>query len=162
MKIVPIEWVVSASVLIVIVLVLRGLLGKRISAELRYGLWSVVLVRLLLPVSLFMVMTVPQLPTWTPPAAMREESIYVLPVNITPLEDSGVQVMEDGSLGDTNSFGYPQLTSDGEKVVRYAEKISPLELLGAIWVAGAAVFALVLSVTNIRFSFRLRRVRWRV
>ena len=70
--------------------------------------------------------------------------------------------MEDGSLGDTNSFGYPQLTSDGEKVVRYAEKISPLELLGAIWVAGAAVFALVLSVTNIRFSFRLRRVRWRV
>ena len=69
MKIVPIEWVVSASVLFVIVLVLRGLLGKRISAELRYGLWSVVLVRLLLPVSLFMVMTVPQLPTWTPPPA---------------------------------------------------------------------------------------------
>lgn len=159
MKFMPVEWVVSASALIVVVIILRGLLGKRISAGLRYGLWSVVLVRLLLPVSVFLTMTVPQLPTWTPPESMREESIYVLPVGIAPLEDSGVHVREDGALGDTSSFGYPQLTGDGAHVVRYANKISPLELLGAVWVVGAVIFGAALLAANLRFFIRLRQVR---
>ena len=85
------EWVISASALIVVVLLLRGLLGKRIGAGLRYGLWAVVLIRLLVPVSFFSLPAVmPQLPKWTPPEVMQEESIYVLPVSSLPLENSGV------------------------------------------------------------------------
>ena len=151
------EWVISASALIVVVLLLRGLLGKRISAGLRYGLWAVVLIRLLVPVSL--AVTVPQLPKWTPPEVMQEDSVYVLPVSSLPLESSGVYVTEDGSLGDSNSFGYPRLTSDGERVVRYADKITPLELLKWVWIIGAAALGIVLAVFNLRFSRRLRRVR---
>ena len=41
------EWIVSSSLLILVVLLLRAVLGKRISAGLRYGLWAVVLARLL-------------------------------------------------------------------------------------------------------------------
>ena len=90
------EWVLSASALIVVVMLLRGLLGKRISAGLRYGLWAVVLVRLLVPVSFFSLpVAVPQIPAWTPSEAMQEENIYVLPVDIRPVEDSGVHVFED-------------------------------------------------------------------
>ena len=68
------EWIVMSSLLILVVLALRAALGKRISAGLRYGLWAVVLVRLLVPVS-FIAVTVPQLPRLTPPEAMREESM---------------------------------------------------------------------------------------
>ena len=47
------EWVATASLLILAVLALRALLGKRISAGLKYALWAVVLVRLLAPLQLF-------------------------------------------------------------------------------------------------------------
>ena len=47
-----IEWAVTSSVLILAVVALRRLLMGRISLRLQYGLWALVLVRLLLPVSL--------------------------------------------------------------------------------------------------------------
>lgn len=153
-----VAWVLSGSALILVVLLLRGLLGKRISAGLRYGLWAVVLIRLLVPVSLFSLsVTVPQL--WTPPEAMEERNIYFLPVDSRLVEDSTVHIEEDGTLRDPNSFGYSKLTQDGTRVVRYADKITPLELLGWIWAAGAVVLGGVLVVSNLRFSRRLRRVR---
>ena len=47
-----IEWAVTSSVLIFVVLVLRRILMGNISLRLQYGLWALVLLRLLLPVSL--------------------------------------------------------------------------------------------------------------
>lgn len=44
------EWIVTSSVLIVVVVALRYLLRGRISLRLQYALWGVVLLRLLLPV----------------------------------------------------------------------------------------------------------------
>lgn len=155
------EWIVSSSLLILVVLVLRAALGKRIGAGLRYGLWSVVLVRLLVPVAFFTLAVTP-LPAVKAPEALHEESIYVLPVDHTPVEESGVRFVEDGTMepfGDPGSFGYPRLEDEGRTVTRYAERISPLELLGWIWVAGTAVMVLILITANARFALRLRRVR---
>ena len=45
-----IEWIVSSSVLIVAVLLLRTALKGRISLRLQYALWGLVLLRLLVPV----------------------------------------------------------------------------------------------------------------
>ena len=42
-----IYWTITASVLILLVLALRGLLKTRLSLRLRYALWALVLVRLL-------------------------------------------------------------------------------------------------------------------
>ena len=119
------EWVVSAAVLILVVLLLRAALGKHIGAGMRYGLWAVVLVRLLMPVS-FLAVTVPELPTWTPPEGMREESIYLLPVDSTPAEESDVRFAEDGRVKDPNSFGYARLEDGGATLRRYALRVSPL------------------------------------
>ena len=47
------EWVLTSAFLILAVAALRALLGRRVSAGLRYALWAVVLVRLLVPVQLF-------------------------------------------------------------------------------------------------------------
>lgn len=46
-----IEWVVSSSALIVLIIVIRGLYRNRLAMRVRYALWLVVAVRLLLPVS---------------------------------------------------------------------------------------------------------------
>ena len=55
-------WAASASALIVVVLLLRWVAGRRISAGLRYGIWAVVLIRLLVPGSLALSVTIPRLP----------------------------------------------------------------------------------------------------
>ena len=44
-----IAWMVSSSVLILLVMVLRRLLRGRISLRLQYALWLLVLARLLIP-----------------------------------------------------------------------------------------------------------------
>ena len=46
-----IELAITSSVLILVVLVLRRLLRGKISLRLQYGLWALVLLRLLLPIS---------------------------------------------------------------------------------------------------------------
>ena len=152
------EWIASSSLLILAVLFLRAVLGKRISAGLRYGLWSVVLARLLVPVSLFS-LSVIALPAVEPPEALRQESIYVLPVESKPAEESGVRFAEDGRIEAPDSFGYARLEDEGRTIIRYTEKVSLMELLGWIWAAGAAVMAVVLIIANVRFTIRLRRVR---
>ena len=53
MAVTLLEWVITSVFLILVVLALRAALGKRMSAGLRYALWAVVLVRLLVPVQLF-------------------------------------------------------------------------------------------------------------
>ena len=152
------EWIISSSLLILIVLFLRAVLGKRISAGLQYGLWSVVLARLLVPVTLFS-LAIMALPAAEPPEALRQESIYVLPVESRPAEESGVRFAEDGRIEAPDSFGYARLEDEGRTIIRYTEKVSLMELLGWIWAAGAAVMAVVLIIANVRFTIRLRRVR---
>ena len=46
-------WVITSSVLILAVFAIRALFGKRMSAGLRYALWAVVLIRLLIPGTVF-------------------------------------------------------------------------------------------------------------
>ncbi|MDE7172694.1 MAG: hypothetical protein K2O11_12610, partial [Oscillospiraceae bacterium] len=53
MAVMLVEWVFTSVFLILVVLALRAALRKRVSARLRYALWAVVLVRLLVPVQLF-------------------------------------------------------------------------------------------------------------
>lgn len=48
-----IQWFISSSVLILVVLLLRQLLWKKLSLFIRYTLWGAVLIRLLLPFALF-------------------------------------------------------------------------------------------------------------
>ena len=121
------EWIVSGSFLILVVLVLRAALGQKISARFRYALWALVLLRLLVPVQLF-----------TSPVAgmtvqvseqvrekMAEKSIYAIPIDRIPVEEAeGYVIGEDGQVGDANSFGYAKLENNGEIIVRYADKLS--------------------------------------
>ena len=47
------EWIISSSVLITAVLILRRVLRGKLSPGIQYALWAIVLIRLLMPFSLF-------------------------------------------------------------------------------------------------------------
>ena len=137
------NWVISSPVLILVVLALRACLGRRISARLRYALWAVVLLRLLIPVQLY-----------TSPVAGLNVSVPQMPEVLR--EESNVRFAEFEA---PNSFGDPPQESRGEAVVQYADRIAPLTLLLFFWMTGAVLLALVLLGANLRFAIRLRRVR---
>ena len=46
-------WVITSSILILAVIAIRAVFGKKLGAGLRYALWAVVLVRLLIPGTVF-------------------------------------------------------------------------------------------------------------
>lgn len=45
------EWIITSSVLILIIVAVRFMLKGKISLRLQYALWALVLVRLLIPIS---------------------------------------------------------------------------------------------------------------
>ena len=49
------QWIVSSSVLILVVIALRYVLRGKLSLRMQYALWLLVLVRLLVPVSLSLI-----------------------------------------------------------------------------------------------------------
>ena len=48
-----INWIITSSMLIVVILAVRKFFGDRLTPGARYGLWFLVLLRLLIPVSFF-------------------------------------------------------------------------------------------------------------
>ena len=156
------HWILSASGLILVVLALRALLGRRISAAMRYALWGVVLLRLLLPSAWFspgVTVTLPEPPDRTALESIREETIYLLPIQSTPAEVWGD--LEEPLLA-PNSFGYVRLEDEGGTVRRYADRVSPLTLAKWAWIAGGAVLGGALLGANLRFARRLKRSRRRL
>ena len=49
--------------------------------------------------------------------------------------------------------------NNGEIIVRYVDKLSPLQILQIIWFFGGAVLLFTILINNLRFAARLRRVR---
>ena len=154
-----IEWIVSSSALILLVLAVRSLAKSRLSCRARYALWLLVLVRLLVPVQLFTA-------SWGVakaelPESVTEPNIYVLPLEradaVTVETEPGITELRD-PYG-ANSFGYSRPNADGTAYVKYADKWSVADLLRTVWLAGAGVLALTLLVSNLRFARRLRRTR---
>ena len=154
-----IEWAITSSVLILVVLTLRRLLMGKISLQLQYGLWTLVLVRLLVPVSvggtavsiLNAVKTAeipdPVVGYWggTPPqASITEPDPSLSPEEYQQQYEENLaqwQAEVDAALAET---GTP---------------ISLGDVLLGIWGAGSAGLGLWLLWVNVRFARNLRRSR---
>ena len=149
------EWVLTSAFLILAVTALRALLGRRVSAGLRYALWAVVLARLLVPVQLF---TTPVAGT----SVLRETGVEQWVTAPTPLPDSVPAV--SAVPADPSPTELP----DGTLIVPQPDpapatvKVRPipvLRILGGLWLAGTAAMGAAFLLSNLRFARRLRRVR---
>ena len=142
------EWAVTSSVLIIVVLILRQCLKGRVSLRLQYGLWALVLVRLLLPVSLGHT-PVSVLNAVDPITSTQtvEREVQHFPGNVTtPLSPVEAPVNQEVNAPES-----------GDETLDVP--FSPAPVLHGVWLAGAVAVALWLTGVNVRFARTLRRSR---
>lgn len=149
------EWVLTSAFLILAVAALRALLGRRVSAGLRYALWAVVLARLLVPVQLF---TTPVAGT----SVLRETGVEQWVTAPTLLPDSvpavsAVPAVPSPTELPDGTLIVPQ--PDPAPATVKARPIPVLRILGGLWLAGTAATGAAFLLSNLRFARRLRRAR---
>ena len=173
-----VSWALTSCGVIAVVLVLRAALGRWISARLRYALWLLALVRLLIPAQLI---TVPAAELSLPDMDGRLEEIelYAIPTGrVEGIPQRDVDIMlETFQPGDVFTYTYTEknfydmfsfsyntgcgvIEKDG--VYTYALYGNLRQVLSGIYVIGVLLLLLVLLLSNFRFARRLRRVRWPV
>ena len=178
-----IEWIVTSSAMILLVLLLRVLVKGRVSPRLRYALWGLVLLRLVIPVSLW------ESPVSVLRAAQASEGYQLastLPTHMELYENGTFQSvsgkydtfrMEPGIFqGEPspplrNAYGWVAVPSaeeaqalreQGQKAVNTTELkhlVDLQNLLRTVWQAGVWLSLLFLAVVNGRFALSLRRKR---
>ena len=161
MTVMLLEWVFTSVFLILVVLALRAALGRRVSAGLRYALWAVVLVRLLVPVQLF---TSPIAGTWVDTEKRTEQIVDDVEKFYNPDEDEILDSLggQDGPSVTLTTF--PQApsvpnTPDAPEPPEAPNLTKAPAWLGWVWLTGLAAVAFVLLLSNLRFYWRLRRER---
>ena len=154
-----IEWAVTSSVLILVVLVLRRLLMGRISLRLQYGLWALVLLRLLVPVS-FGTTAVSILNLVENTAISNPVVGYVggHTIQLSISEPDPTLPLEEQQKQYEENLEHWQAAMDADR----AENGTPIPLgtvLLGVWAAGAVGVGLWLSWVNVCFARKLRRSR---
>ena len=163
------QWTVSSAALILIVLAVRYLFRNRLSARLRYALWGVVLLRLLVPFQVELPAPVsdalpvlasnlaPEVGQW------EEPSIPVFPERSKPVAEFNLDIETTLEPGDILSYSDAVgcLRRDGETITWYRYILSPEQIVLALWLAGAGLTGAVMLVSNLRFHGRLRKRRER-
>lgn len=140
------EILITSTVLVVILIILRSILKGKMSPIIQYALWGLVVLRLLLFVSLFpspvsVLNAIPSLPSY-----MADTSVNSIKVNT---DDIDIQPIVDPD----NSFS--KIVYDTANLVgHYTVPISVI-----IWLCGAAGVIVWIGITNILFYCKLRKKR---
>ena len=147
------EWILMSSLLIVIVLAVRALFRGRMGLRLRYALWLLVLLRLLVPGTVF------------------QTGLSVL--NYVPLPQTAAAQAQPSQSGGSPSAPEAEpmpVRPEGEAEPRPSGPAAAPDsapagaadwrgVLTAVWLGGAGVLAAALLACNLRFYLRLRRMR---
>lgn len=164
-----IEWILSSSVLICAVLVLRLIFRSRISTRLQYALWFFVLLRLLFPGSLV-------------------ESSASVGSLLSPMTDAPIIQAASGHLTEQGRYDHavqevltqqdyppeiysilPEVRQEAiltqyqpqihQKMETYQRAYRAAQVLKILWLTGIAAIGIALVISNLRFRGKLRRFR---
>ena len=145
-------WIVSSSVLIAAVILLRALFKKRISPTLRYCLWALVLLRLLLPFSFGG--SVISVMNYVPDYAFEEkaEQTEILP--------TGEEVPFSPYVSETEEVNQTDdVAGERPAIITPERKVSLSSLLRILHIAGAALVLGFVFYSNLRFASKLKQSR---
>lgn len=152
--------VVTSSVLILVLAVLRYALRGKISLRLQYALWLIAAVRLLVPVSFG---SLPVSVLNAVPPAEELGSLYTAPWQEELTGAGGDRVtlhdyrpVQLGPASEDNTVTYVD-RYDVAHHVTYQKQIDLSAVLTPIWCAGMAVMAVWFLAVNLAFRRRLRR-----
>lgn len=155
------EILLTSSVLILALLVLREIFREKISRRVQYALWGLVALRLLIPVNLpgvdFSVLSVSEPARAQVEQRLEEDPIYLLPVQRTELTLDSNAPAEPAVILPIEGR-YSKVTSEkGTAITFYA--LSLEETLGLVWIIGMGCMAAWMVWTNLRFGRMLRKKR---
>jgi len=152
-----IKWIVSSSILIAVIIALRHILKGKISLQLQYALWGLVLLRLLIPCSIgssgFSVMNSVQ----KVPVVQDFESVRDVE-NIWHTESGSVEGYPSYELMPETPVTVADNKTEAE-FTRMEKALAFREAFIRIWLCGAAILFIAFAVSNGRFSSLLRRTR---
>lgn len=162
-----INWVITSSILILFIIVLRLCLKGKISLRLQYALWLLVAVRLLFPFSVGE--TVISIGNWIDSLRDTKEVQQVVdftqkPLLSAPYEDIFDSVPDD-YWEDRNESNQQIPGNVISGTVEYERQeiehssYTPAEIAKAIWIVGMAVLAVWFLFSNIHFSIKLKKTR---
>lgn len=144
------EVTIYSAVLLLAVLLARLLLRRWLSPALKYTLWFIVLVRLMVPVTLESSFHLISLPESQTPAAVLQPAAPTT----EPEADAVAPVPEDATANDSPSSGRPTVSNYPQ-----GSPAQPLTLWQWLLIAWAVGFALVL-LAHLALSLQLsRRIR---
>lgn len=149
------EWIITSSVLILIVIALRFLLRGKISLLLQYALWGLVLIRLLVPVSLFAspLSILGLLPEQKPAEPVSSETRIEAPASAD--EGEVLYIIEDPSDAELPAVDTAPIKANTEKKTFSLSDLNFTQ----IWIFGAALTAVALFASNMTFNAQLHRTR---
>ena len=155
------EILLTSSVLILGLLILRRAFREKISRRVQYALWALVLVRLLTPVSLppldISVLTMAEPARETISARLEAPAAPAAgPASQTFGPVSGA---EEPAVSAAKPVGSPAGVPAKGAGAAPAKVWTLTEILGAVWLAGAAGMGLWLVWSNLAFAARLRKYR---
>lgn len=185
-------WIVSSCVMILAVVALRAIFGKKMSAGFRYALWALVALRLLIPGTFF------KSPVSIKTAVMKTE----VAENMESVKDfSSVELSGENEAiarprynrpavnpannAAANTETKPENTSSQipaaeekpaetapkvtviknvtpERVKTYQKTIKARDILNVVWITGMALMAAYMLYVNIRLYLKLRERRVRL
>lgn len=148
------EVLITSSVLILALLLLR-LLGKRVSARLRYALWGLVLVRLFLPAGLLTSPASVMNAVESPPLS----SSLVLPTpqpTLSPTVSVPLPVQPAASEAPSAPAVPAQPTVPSPPAARPAPGMTLAQVLRWVWLGGILAVGGYFLLSNLRFYRRLR------
>lgn len=156
------EWIITSSLLIAIVLLVRRIFRGKLSLRLQYALWLVVLVRLLIPGTV--AQTGLSVLNYLPRTEVEvSQGTVTAPA---PIDGGGVQTQPaepagDGEADPVQPAAPAEPPGEGEPIQTPSapEPILWQGVLTAVWLAGASAVAAALVISNLRFYLRLRRAR---
>ena len=158
------QWIVSSSVLILVVIALRYVLRGKLSLRMQYALWLLVLVRLLVPVSfgasdLSVMNAVPERAPTVQQGTYKQDIIGER--NDAPANAGTVGVPAQ-SMSEAAPPDLVQNVTTATVTAPTVEKTDWARIAKTVWLAGAAALGLVFLAVNLRFGKKLRRSRERV
>ena len=177
------EWIFSSSALILIVIALRGLLKDKLRPMVRYCLWGLVLVRLLLPFSLFestlsLGNALSKLTHRTDSAVTQYETTYDQVVqqhiqtgtSATPAqlrEETRQQVYEHTYTSIADRYAQQGIIVPEQQLQQEAQVqtqtidllVLATDLVPGVWYVGMALMTLAFLVSNGWFARKLHKTR---
>ena len=143
------EWILSSSVLILVVIGLRTVLKGKITLRLQYALWALVLLRLLIPVNFgSSAMSVSNL------TAAEEVSITAEPVQESPQLNLVPNQPQESNTHIHQEQAQPGKVDSAEKQ-QTTRKVDWKDVARITWFAGMILVGTAFCVTNLHFRKKI-------